>query len=83
MDEKELTECQENRNAAITALQSACKTITEGRYASEKQMPSVRELNTLRTRVSAFLREMPDTMTIEEILESLEQAISKAELDAM
>lgn len=71
----------ENRKAAIEALISASKTVLEpGTYAGEKKVPSLKVLNSLRIRVGAFLREMPSTMTTEEIIESLELNIEKTDV---
>lgn len=74
-----MPECEDNRAAAIEALISATKTTTD-RGAIDTRVPSAKTLDSLRIRVAAFLREMPDTMTVEEILETLEATITTAEV---
>ena len=67
------------RSAAIDALISATKS-TQGHEVPDTKVPSVKTLDSLRHRVAAFLREMLELMTVEEILEALERPVDKAEL---
>lgn len=80
MDE-DILEAEEahNRASAIDALISATKS-TQGHEMPDTKVPSVKTLDSLRHRVAAFLREMPETLTVEEILEALEAPVTKAEL---
>lgn len=68
-----------NRSAAIEALISATKS-TQDNVLPEKKVPSAKALDSLRHRVAAFLREMPENLTVEEILEALEQPITAREV---